>query len=148
MVYKAGASVNKIGYPHSSGTLYYGNGSSGYLRGSSVTVNLRGSPYGTLYYKSSSGSYLPVEDAYRDGGSATYYQGNGGYVTGRGGAVDAIEYNGTLYEKGSSVTQIGEEVSGAYQRNAEDDQTFTAVGSECSLNLATFTTREITALTT
>lgn len=139
--------MNKIGYGHSSGTLYYGNGSSGYLRGDSVSVNLRGSSYGTLYYKSSSGAYLAITDAYRDGGSATYYRGNGNYVTGRGSAVDAIEYNGTLYEKGSAVTQIGDEVSGAYQRNAEDDETFSTIGSACSLKLATFTTRNVTALT-
>lgn len=81
------------------------------------------------------------------GSSGTLYYGNGGYVTGRGSAVDAIEYNGTLYEKGSSVTQIGEEVSGVYQRNAEDDTTFTAIGEACSLKLAQLTTKDITALT-
>lgn len=61
--------------------------------------------------------------------------------------MDAIEYNGTLYEKGASVTPIGTEVSGAYQRNAEDDTTFTAIGEACSLKLATLTTKDITALT-
>lgn len=167
-LYKAGTAVNKIGRGHSSGTLYYGNGSSGYLRGSTVTVNLRGSPYGTLYYKSSSGAYIPVDDAYRDGGSETYYKGNGNYVTGRGSAVDAIEWYGTLYEKGDSVTPvstpitglyqaddeenwtfipIGTPVTDAYQRNPEDDETVDTIGDACSLKLAELTTKDITALT-
>ena len=115
-----------------------------------MTVTKQGSEFsqGTLYV-STGGTYRAVgRTLYEAGSSVTYYQGDGSYVTGRGSAVDAIEWNGTLYEKGASVTPIGMEVSGAYQRNAEDDQTFDVVGGACSLKLASLTTRDVTALTT
>ena len=149
-LYKAGTAVQKIGYGHSSGTLYYGNGSSGYLRGSSVSGTKQGRLAATVGYYYSAGEYVKLTGGpvYYAGDSFTYYQGNGGYVTGRGSAVDAIEWNGTLYEAGSSVTPISTPYTGLYQRNAEDDTTFTAIGDACSLKLATLTTRDITALTT
>lgn len=146
-VYKAGTAVNKIGYAHSSGTLYYGNGSSGYLRGGSVTARYGYYTYSGALYDADGERVNGGTTFFYGGSSGTLYYGNGGYVTGRGSAVDAIEYNGTLYEKGDSVTTIGLEVSGAYQRNAEDDTTFTAIGGACSLKLASLTTKDITALT-
>lgn len=146
-VYKAGTAVNKIGNAHSSGTLYYGNGSSGYLRGSSVSARYNYYTYSGALYDSDGVRVNGGTTFFYGGSSGTLYYGNGSYVTGRGSAVDAIEWNGTLYEKGASVTPIGTEVSGVYQRNAEDDTTFTAIGDACSLKLATLTTREITALT-
>lgn len=159
-------SYTPISTSHSSGTYYKGNGSSGYLRGGSVTVNLRGSSYGTLYYKSSSGAYLAVNDAYRDGGSKTYYKGDGGYIVGRGSSVDAIEYDGTLYEKGTTeyVTVITNEYTGGlYQYGSleefveqpEDpyaaalflqDQNSYSGGLYYDVQLANFTTRAATLL--
>lgn len=147
-VYKAGTAVNKIGYAHSSGTLYYGNGSSGYLRGGSVSARYGYYTYSGALYDADGDRVNSGTTFFYGGSSGTLYYGNGSYVTGRGSAVDAIEWNGTLYEKGSSVTTIGTEVSGVYQRNAEDDQTFDTIGGACSLKLATLTTRDITALTT
>ena len=146
-LYKAGSSVSTVGRGYSSGTLYYGNGSSGYLRGGSTSALTGYSRwYGNLY--DSDGELVNSGTTFYYGGSTqTLYYGNGSYVTGRGGAVDAIEWNGTLYEKGSSVTQVGTEVTDAYQRNPEDDETFSAIGGACSLKLATLTTRNITALT-
>ena len=147
-VYKAGTPVNKIGYAHSSGTLYYGNGPSGYLRGDSVSAYTIRTTYSQAYiYDSSLERYTSIGTVYKLNSGETYYRGNGDYVTGRGSAVDAIEWNGTLYEAGASVTPIGMEVSGAYQRNAEDDTTVDTIGGACSLKLATITTRNITALT-
>ena len=147
-VYKAGTPVNKIGYAHSSGTLYYGNGSSGYLRGSSVSAVTGYTQYqGALYDADGERVNSSGNPFYYNFSRTTLYRGDGGYITGRGSAVDAIEWNGTLYEKGASVTPIGTKVSGVYQRNAEDDQTFDTIGGACSLKLATLTTREITALT-
>lgn len=168
-LYTAGTAVNKIGTSHSSGTYYKGNGSYIYGRGNSVTVNKRGSKYpNALYIKNGTSYSLISVSLYYDGGSATYYDGSGskGYL--RGTSVDAIEYDGTLYEKGSSVTPVSVQVSGLYQandnenwtytpigtsytnlyqRNSEDDTTFVAVGSKCSLDLAEVTTKNVTALT-
>jgi hypothetical protein len=168
-LYTAGSAVNKIGTSHSSGTYYKGNGSYIYGRGSSVSVNKLGSKYPNALYIKNGDAYSRISvSLYYDGGSATYYQGNGssGYL--RGTSVDAIEYDGTLYEKGSSVTPVSIQVSGLYQandnenwtytpigtsysdlyqRNSEDDTTFVAVGSKCSLDLAQVTTKNVTALT-
>ena len=168
-LYMAGTAVNKIGYAHSSGTLYYGNGSSGYLRGGSVSARYGYYTYQGALYDADGERVNRNQTFFYGGSSGTLYYGNGGYVTGRGSAVDAIEWNGTLYEKGSSVTPISTKVSGLYraddeenwtytpigtgvsdlyQRNAEDDEKVETVGTACSLKLATLTTRDVTALTT
>lgn len=168
-LYKAGKATNKIGTAHSSGKYYKGNGGSITGRGSSVTVNKRGAQYPNALYIKNGDAYSRISVAlYYDGGSATYYEGNGtsGYL--RGTKVDAIEYDGTLYEKGSSITPtstkvsglyqanddenwtytpIGTRYSGLYQRNSEDDATFSAIGTACSLELATVKTVDVTALT-
>ena len=146
-VYKAGTPVTKIGSGHSSHIRYKGNGSSGYLRGDSVTRYSISSTYRNAYtYDSSRERYESIGTVYKVS-SGTYYRGNGGYVVDRGDPINAIDFHGTLYENGGSVTPIGSAVYNAYQRNAEDDETFSAIGSECSLKLATFTTRDVTALT-
>ena len=146
-VYKAGTPVTKIGSGHSSHIRYKGNGSSGYLRGDSVTRYSISSTYRNAYtYDSSRERYEFIGTVYKVS-SGTYYRGNGGYVVDRGDPINAIDFHGTLYENGGSVTPIGSAVYNAYQRNAEDDETFSAIGSECSLKLATFTTRDVTALT-
>lgn len=97
-------SVRLRGTAHSSGTLYKGNGSYIYGRGSAVTVTPVGSQYTRqLYYQSGEDSYTALPSSvvlYTAGSSVTYYKGNGssGYL--RGDSVDAIEYDGTLYEDG------------------------------------------------
>ena len=123
----------------SSHTYYKGDGTSGYLRGSSTSVRLRGSEYTSpLYVPDSSGSYRKVSlfssSLYYDGGSNTYYDGTGEYVNGRGSSV--------------SVTPIGSEPNVTlYYRDSDKDTGFTSIGDECTFNLATFTTRNVTVLT-
>lgn len=169
-LYTAGTAVNKIGTSHSSSTYYKGDG--GYItgRGDPVSVNVRGAKYPNRLYVQNGTSYsLLSVSLYYDAGPSTYYKGNGssGYL--RGTSVDAIEYDGTLYEKGSSVTPVSVKVTGLYQandnenwtytpigtsysnlyqRNSEDDEVVSTVGEKCSLDLATFVTKEVTALTT
>lgn len=141
--------MRKIGTAHTRTDLYKGNGSSGYLRGSSVSVTKQGSKIPYTLYISTGGTYRALgQSGYYAGSSETYYKGDGGYIYGRGTRVYGIEYSGTLYEAGDSVTAIGSPVYNAYQRNAEDDETFSEIGSACSLKLATFSTRNVTALTT
>ena len=146
-VYKAGTPVKKIGTGHSSHIRYKGNGSSGNLRGSSVSARWGYYTYSGALYDADGERVNRGTTFFYGGSSGTLYKGNGDYVTDRGDPVNAIDYYGTLYEAGSSVTPIGMSVSGAYQRNAEDDQTFSAIGSACSLKLASFITRDVTALT-
>lgn len=70
---------------------------------------------------------------YYDGGSSTYYSGNGGHVDGRGDSV--------------SVTPIGSAPSVTlYYRDSDKDTGFTSVGDKCTLSLATFVTRDATVL--
>lgn len=146
-LYKAGSSVSTVGRGYSSGTLYYGNGSSGYLRGGSVSARYNYYTYSGALYDADGERVNRNQTFFYGGSSGTLYYGDGSYVTGRGSAVDAIEWNGTLYDKGSTVTQVGTAVEDAYQRNPEEDETFSAIGGECSLKLATLTTRNVTALT-
>lgn len=97
-------SVGKIGTAHSSGTYYKGNGSTGYLRGSSVTARTGYTAYsGKLY--DADGVRVNSSTTYFFGGSEkTLYKGDGSYVHDRGNSVDAIEYDGTLYEHGGNHT--------------------------------------------
>lgn len=97
-------SVTKIGTAHSSGTYYKGNGSSGYLRGSSVTARTGYTAYyGKLY--DADGVRVNSGTTYFFGGSEkTLYKGDGSYIYGRGSSVDAIAYDGTLYEHGGTHT--------------------------------------------
>ena len=123
----------------SSQTYYEGDGASGYLRGSSTSVRLRGSEYtAPLYVPSSSGTYQKVSlflsSLYYDGGSNTYYDGTGQYVNGRGSSVSV-----TPIDSKPSVT--------LYYRDSDKDTGFTSIGDKCTFNLATFTTRNATVLT-
>lgn len=101
-------SVNIIGTAHTSKTRYKGNGSYIYGRGSTVTLTKQGTAYaynGSLYRLTGTGNYVAVGvDLYNAGTSVTYYQGNGtsGYL--RGDEVEAIDYDGTLYENGGTHT--------------------------------------------
>lgn len=171
-VYTAGTPVTKIGTPHYSGTYYSGNGKYVHDRGTVQSVKVQGDLYeynSTLYRLTSSNTYVKVGvNLYRAGTSKDYYPGNGssGYL--RGSEVDAIPYDGVLYEAGPSVTPVGLTVSGlyraddnenwtytpigsvmsnVYQRNPEDDETFDTVGSRLSLKAAEVTTQNVTALT-
>ena len=123
----------------SSHKYYEGDGTSGYLRGSSTSVRLRGNEYtAPLYVPSSSGTYQKVSlflsSLYYDGGSNTYYDGTGQYVKGRGSSV--------------SVTPIGSKPNVTlYYRDSDKDTGFTSIGDKCTFNLATFTTRDATVLT-
>ena len=170
-VYLAGKSV----------TYYNGDGNTGYLRGSSVDVTKQGNKYNdTIYKASSSGVYRIVSaittSLYYGGSSATYYRGDGGYITGRGDTVTVTKLGSqvsNLYTKGDSTvyTLLGEKVtSKLYTRNTSQDKEYTIIGDEidratlyvrdetlddvwvkasnkCSLNLASFVTRDVTALT-
>ena len=130
---------SKVYLAGSSHTYYEGDGTSGYLRGSSTSVRLRGNEYTSpLYVPSSSGKYRNVslfsKSLYYDGGSSTYYNGTGQYVNGRGSSV--------------SVTPIGSEPDVTlYYRDSDKDTGFTSIGDKCTFNLATFTTRDATVLT-
>ena len=165
----------------SSETYYNGDGNTGYLRGSSVSVTRQGSEYNaTVFRSSSSGTYRNVSNVsnalYYGGSSATYYQGNGGYIAGRGDTITVTRLGSRvtgLYSKGDSTvyTLLGDKVTSTlYTRNTSQDKTYTVIGDEvdrailyvrddtlddnwvkasnkCSLNLASFVTRDVTALT-
>lgn len=164
-----------------SETYYNGDGNTGYLRGSSVSVTRQGSDYdATAYRYSDSGTYRKVSNIstalYYGGTSSTYYQGNGGYIVGRGDTITVTRLGGQvtgLYSKGDSTvyTLLGNKVTSTlYTRNTSQDKTYTVIGDEadlttlyvrddtlddnwvkasnkCSLNLASFVTRDVTALT-
>lgn len=189
-VYKLGTSIivpsysaygSNVYLAGSSETYYNGDGNTGYLRGSSVSVTKQGSEYdATVFRTSSSGTYRQVSNIstalYYGGTSSTYYQGNGGYIVGRGDTITVTRLGSQvtgLYSKGSSTvyTLIGDKVtSELYTRNTSQDETYTIIGDEidratlyvrddtlddlwinasnkCSLNLASFVTRDVTALT-
>ena len=101
-------SVGKIGTAHSSGTYYKGNGSTGYLRGSSVTARTGYTAYsGKLY--DADGVRVNSSTTYFFGGSEkTLYKGDGSYVHDRGNRVDAIEYDASkkelTFKNGSAET--------------------------------------------
>lgn len=164
-----------------SETYYNGDGDTGYLRGSSVSVTRQGSDYdATVYRYSDSGTYRKVSNIstalYYGGTSATYYNGNGGYIVGRGDTITVSRLGSKvtgLYTKGDSTvyTLLGDKVTSTlYTRNTSQDKTYTVIGDEvdratlyvrddslddnwvkasnkCSLNLALFVTRDVTALT-
>lgn len=164
-----------------SETYYNGDGNTGYLRGSSVSVTRQGSDYdATAYRYSDSGTYRKVSNIrtalYYGGTSATYYNGNGGYIVGRGDTITVSRLGDKvtgLYTKGNSTvyTLLGDKVASTlYTRNTSQDKTYTVIGDEvdratlyvrddslddnwvkasnkCSLNLASFVTRDVTALT-
>lgn len=151
---------------HSSGTYYKGNGSYVTGRGDSVTAYSISSTYRNAYiYDSSLERYSSIGTVYKVS-EKTYYKGNGssGYL--RGSSVDAIEYDGTLYEKGTTqyATVITDEYTGGlYQygileefvEQPEDpyaaalflqDQNSYAGGLYYDIQLANFTTRAATLL--
>lgn len=171
-VYTAGTPVAKIGTAHYSDTFYRGNGKYVHDRGSQKSQRMQGDLYeynSTLYRLTSSNTYVKVGvDLYRAGNTLYYYPGDGssGYL--RGSEVDAIEYDGVLYEEGTTIKPVGLKVSGLYraddnenwtytpigsivsnmyQRNPEDDETFDTVGSRLSLKAAEVTIQNVTALT-
>lgn len=165
----------------SSETYYNGDGNTGYLRGSSVSVTRQGTDYdATAYRYSDSGTYRKVSNIstalYYGGTSSTYYQGNGGYIVGRGDTITVTRLGSQvtgLYSKGDSTvyTLLGNKVTSTlYTRNTSQDKTYTVIGDEadlttlyvrddtlddnwvkasnkCSLNLASFVTRDVTVLT-
>ena len=165
----------------SSATYYNGDGDTGYLRGSSVSVTKQGSQYSNTIYKASSSGVYRIVSAittalYYGGSSITYYRGNGGYITGRGDKITVTRLGRQvtgLYSKGDSTvyTLLGDKVTSTlYTRNTSQDKTYTVIGDEvdsktlfvrdetlddvwvkasntCSLNLASFVTRSVTALT-
>lgn len=127
-------------YKGGTATYYEGNGAGVYGRGSMVPVHTRGSevhfqthpkaeaPTGTWYeYVGSSGGNATY---YKDGGTEYYYDGNGGYVVGRGSevtvntrgssqwayVVDETSGGRTLYEKGDELSLYdgGSTVSDTY----------------------------------
>lgn len=152
---------NRVFLAGDSSTYYKGNGTSGYLRGSSVSVTKQGSEYDAPIFRiSSSGTYRQVSDMstglYYGGSSNTYYKGTGAYVVDRGDKV--------------TVAKLGSNVTGLYTRDSSQDKTYTVIGDEvdrstlyvrddtlddnwvkasnkCSLTLASFVTRDATALT-
>ena len=169
-VYVAGSSVTSLGYAKysnrvflagDSSTYYEGNGTSGYLRGSSVSVTKQGSEYdATAFRTSSSGTYRNVSvistALYYGGSSKTYYQGTGAYVVDRGDKVTVAKLGSNvigLYERDSSqdktYTVIGDEVDSTtlYVRDETLDDVWVKASNTCSLNLASFVTRSVTALT-
>lgn len=98
-------SVQLRGTAHTSTTRYKGNGSYIYGRGDSVSVNKRGAQYSNALYIKNGDTYSRISvSLYYDGGSETYYKGNGssGYL--RGTSVQAIDWDGTLYESGGTHT--------------------------------------------
>lgn len=151
-LYAVGPEVTILGKAHSGATRYYGTGSKVTGRGASVTVYTQGSEYtGTAYYPNSSGSYKNVSlisvELHRAGSSATYYNGDGSTVTGRGDSVKCIDYDGILYEEGEKVRKQGEKISNDnLWQKAEGVQRVTSVGTGVNLNLATLTTRNATVL--
>lgn len=151
-------SVRLRGTAHSSTTHYKGNG--GYItgRGSSVTVTKQGAKYnGTLYYKSGDTYYPLSSTMYWAGSSETYYTGNGssGYL--RGTSVQAIEYDGTLYEDGGvhtyplytkvskSLYEKGTTVT--YPAYKKYSGKLYGAGKAATIVPAKVTTQDITALT-
>lgn len=164
-----------------SATYYNGDGDTGYLRGSSVSVTKQGNKYSdTIYQASSSGVYRIVSKItttlYYGGSSATYYKGDGGHITGRGDKITVTKLGSkvsNLYTKGDSTvyTLLGDKVTSTlYTRNTSQDKEYTIIGDEidratlyvrddtlddnwvkasnkCSLKLASFVTRDVTALT-
>ena len=107
-LYETGEIVAMIGTGHSSKTLYRGNGGSIVSVGSTVT------PQGNradlpVYIASTNGGYrksTTTEFTRYYGGNGTAYNAGTSYVS-RGSEVNAIEYDGTLYEKGYNVTVVG-----------------------------------------
>ena len=101
-------SVAKRGNGHSSEKFYKGNGGYVYGRGTKKTVKKQGTPYaynGSLYRLTGTGNYVPISATlYNEGTDFEYYPGDGtsGYL--RGTSVQAIEYDGTLYEDGGVHT--------------------------------------------
>lgn len=95
-------SVKLRGTSHSSTTRYKGNGSYVTDRGDEVTRYVITQTYSSAYTYSD-GVYTPIGTVYKIQ-SGTYYRGNGtsGYL--RGSSVQAIDYDGKLYEDGGTHT--------------------------------------------
>lgn len=95
-------SVKLRGASHSSTTRYKGNGSYITGRGDEVTRYVITQTYSSAYTYSD-GAYTPIGTVYKIQ-SGTYYKGNGtsGYL--RGSSVQAIDYDGKLYEDGGTHT--------------------------------------------
>lgn len=154
------SSFNTVGTAHSSGRYHEDSSTTVVTRGSSTSVTLRGSKIiSTLYVANSSGTYKNVSTApgtpyYQSGATNTYYSG-GSSVYKEAAALQAIPYDGTLYEKGSSktipgytafgsdvylaggsVTAIGDKYSSTlYTRNSANDRSYTTIGSEPNVTL-------------
>lgn len=152
-------SVQLRGTSHTSTTRYKGNGSYITGRGDSVSVNKRGAQYSNALYIKSGDTYSRISVAlYYDGGSETYYKGNGssGYL--RGTSVQAIEYDGTLYEDGGvhtyplytkvskSLYEKGTTVT--YPAYKKYSGKLYGAGKAATIVPAKVTTQDITALTT
>lgn len=153
------SSFYAIGTSHSSGRYHEDSSTTVVQRGSSVSVTPRGNKVvSTLYVSNSSGTYKNVSTAsgpfYYSGTEKTYYSG-GSSVYKEASALQAIPYDGTLYEKGSSqtipgytafgspvylagdsVTAIGDKYSSTlYTRNTANDQDYTTIGSQPNVAL-------------
>lgn len=153
------SSFDTVGTAHSSGRYHEDSSTTVVTRGSAVSVTPIGNKLGTTpYFLSSSGSYKNVAVLtgtwYKAGSEKTYYSG-GSSVYKEAAALQAIPYNGTLYEKGSSktipgyvafgsdvylegdsVTAIGDKYSSTlYTRNSTNDKSYTTIGSEPNVTL-------------
>ena len=114
-VFKGGEWRDVIGTEHTSATRYMGNGSSGTLQTKEYQM--------VYYYSSSNGTYGKYAR------NTLHYRKNGSIsVTGKGESVEAIDYNGTLYEKGSaSVRACGPKVT--YKASSASPRLYTASGA-------------------
>lgn len=141
--------LNNSNYYEANGeeTLYVGNGSSGYLVGTSVTAKLRASKVGTpLYYihATQGSTYTKMvkytTDVYTSGGDETYYNKSNVYVTGRGDSKVVNKRKTSpsavyVYVNQSSYNLRGALANGTdgvrlYLRDATQDKSYTAIGSE------------------
>lgn len=115
-IFKGGEWRDTLGAEHTSTTRYKGNGSSGTFQTKEYQM--------VYYYASSNGSYTGKYAkntlSYRKNGSTS--------VTGRGSSIEAIDYDGTLYEKGAaSVRTCGPKVT--YKASSASPRLYTASGA-------------------
>ena len=140
-VYYPGTRVTVQGYSEfSSGSIYYSN-SSGYKTGTERS----NAKYGYYTY---SGALYDADGERVNGSTTFFYGGTTKTLYERGSSLTSIK---GLYrrddEENWSYTPIGSAANDLYQRNAEDDEKFDAIGDECRLKLSSLVTKDVTTLT-
>lgn len=152
-------SYNPVGTSHSSGRYHEDSSTQVTTRGSKSTVTLQGNTASSTLYLSSTqgtyGKYVKSSATYYVKGSSASTYSSGGSVYKEAAALQAIPYNGTLYEKGTSgtipgyvafgskvylagntATALGDQYSSTlYTRDSANDKGYTVIGSKPNVTL-------------